>query len=131
MVIIHICFNSYLYRNTYLFSIISNRFRSDHNEDRSIDIIKAWLKRVTKKYHSVDFGYRSDAEKRYDEKSSTHWSEDRFADVIRLKQEALDKGRKMWADFVLVSRCFIFFIYLFSSFHLRDNAHHNLFKLVL
>ncbi|KXJ78978.1 glycosyltransferase 25 family member [Aedes albopictus] len=94
-------FFSYLEDQEYPKDRISLWIRSDYNEDRSIDITKAWLKRVSKKYHSVDFGYRSDAEKRPDEKSSTHWSEDRFADVIRLKQEALDKGRKMWADFVL------------------------------
>ncbi|XP_065085939.1 glycosyltransferase 25 family member [Ochlerotatus camptorhynchus] len=94
-------FFSYLEDLEYPKDRISLWIRSDHNEDRSIDITKAWLKRTTKYYHSVDFGYRSDEEKRFDEKSSTHWSEDRFADVIRLKQEALEKGRKMWADFVM------------------------------
>ncbi|XP_058460846.1 glycosyltransferase 25 family member isoform X2 [Malaya genurostris] len=80
---------------------ISLWLRSDHNQDRSIDITKTWLKKVSRYYHSVDFGYRSDEEMRPDEGSASHWSEQRFADVIRLKQEALDKGRKIWADFVL------------------------------
>ncbi|XP_062562342.1 glycosyltransferase 25 family member [Armigeres subalbatus] len=94
-------FFTYLEDQEYPKACISLWIRSDHNEDRSLDITRAWLKRTTKLYHSVDFGYRSDAENRPDEKSRTHWSEERFADVIRLKQEALDKGHKMWADFVL------------------------------
>uniref|UniRef100_A0A8D8E144 Glycosyltransferase 25 family member n=1 Tax=Culex pipiens TaxID=7175 RepID=A0A8D8E144_CULPI len=93
-------FFSYLESLDYPKDRIALWIRSDHNEDRSIEITKAWLKRTSRHYHSVDFGYRSDVERRPDERSSTHWSEERFADVIRLKQEALEKGRKMWADFV-------------------------------
>ncbi|XP_055592223.1 glycosyltransferase 25 family member [Uranotaenia lowii] len=93
-------FFSYLEDLEYPKDRISLWIRSDHNEDRSIDITKAWLKRVSSQYHSVDFGYRSDVELRPDEKSITHWSEQRFADVIRLKEEALDRARTMWSDYV-------------------------------
>ncbi|XP_053684624.1 glycosyltransferase 25 family member [Sabethes cyaneus] len=94
-------FFSYLESLDYPKDRISLWIRSDHNEDRSVEITKAWLKRTSKLYHNVDFGYRSDAKKRSDESSSTHWSEQRFADVIRLKQEALEKARFMWADYIL------------------------------
>ncbi|XP_055534935.1 glycosyltransferase 25 family member [Wyeomyia smithii] len=94
-------FFSYLESLDYSKNRISLWIRSDHNEDRSVEITKIWLKRTSRLYHSVDFGYRSDVEKRPDESSSTHWSESRFADVIRLKQEALDKARHMWADYIL------------------------------
>ncbi|XP_055624472.1 glycosyltransferase 25 family member [Toxorhynchites rutilus septentrionalis] len=93
-------FFSYLESLDYPKDRISLWIRSDHNEDRSIEITKHWLKKASRLYHSVDFGYRSDVGRRKDEESSLHWSEERFADVIRLKEEALNKGRKMWADYL-------------------------------
>uniref|UniRef100_A0A2M4ARY6 Putative glycosyltransferase 25 family member n=1 Tax=Anopheles triannulatus TaxID=58253 RepID=A0A2M4ARY6_9DIPT len=95
-------FFTYLEELDYPKDRLSLWIRSDHNEDRSIEITKAWLKRTTALYHSVDFKYRTEpAGKRESEKTYTHWTEDRFADVIRLKEEALQTARKMWADYVL------------------------------
>jgi len=33
-----------------------------------------------------------------------HWSEMRYDNVIRLRQEALDLARHRWSDYLLVSR---------------------------
>ncbi|XP_052872719.1 glycosyltransferase 25 family member isoform X1 [Anopheles cruzii] len=93
-------FFSYLEDLDYPKDRVSLWIRSDHNEDRSIDITKTWLKRCSSLYHSVDFKYRSEGGKRESEKSYTHWNEDRFADVIRLKEEALQTGRRIWADYI-------------------------------
>uniref|UniRef100_A0A182SEL8 Glycosyltransferase 25 family member n=1 Tax=Anopheles maculatus TaxID=74869 RepID=A0A182SEL8_9DIPT len=93
-------FFSYLEDLDYPKDRMSLWIRSDHNEDRSIEITKAWLKRTSTLYHSVNFKYRSEQGKRESEKTSTHWNEDRFSDVIRLKQEALQTARTMWADFI-------------------------------
>uniref|UniRef100_A0A182WR15 Glycosyl transferase family 25 domain-containing protein n=1 Tax=Anopheles minimus TaxID=112268 RepID=A0A182WR15_9DIPT len=93
-------FFSYLEELDYPKDRMSLWIRSDHNEDRSIEITKAWLKRTSSLYHSVDFKYRAEQRKRESEKTSTHWNEERFSDVIRLKQEALQTARMMWADYI-------------------------------
>ena len=38
-----------------------------------------------------------------DERGSHHWSEERFKNVIRLRQEALDKARAMNVDYLMVN----------------------------
>ncbi|KFB49662.1 Glycosyltransferase 25 family member [Anopheles sinensis] len=93
-------FFSYLEELDYPKDRVSLWIRSDHNEDRSVEITKAWLKRTTALYHSVDFKYRNEPQRRASEKTNTHWNEERFTDVIRLKQEALQAARNMWADFI-------------------------------
>ena len=38
-----------------------------------------------------------------DERGSHHWSEERFNNVIRLRQEALDEARAMKVDYLMVN----------------------------
>lgn len=80
------------------------RFRSDHNEDKTIDVLNEWLQKWSNEYHHVNVEYDNTTKRRDSETSQTHWSDERYLDVIRMKEEALNYGRKIWADYVLVSK---------------------------
>jgi hypothetical protein len=76
---------------------------TDHNEDNSREILEVWLSRAKNLYHSVHYQYDESEKMREGESNLTHWPEERFLDVIRMKEEALDHARNSWAEFVFVS----------------------------
>lgn len=78
------------------------RLRTDHNEDKTLLILYQWLAGWSGAYHNVDIEYENNT-RRESETSQTHWSTERYLDVIRMKEEALNYGRKIWADYVFVS----------------------------
>ena len=80
-----------------------HRFRSDHNEDNTIEIIDAWLNKVSNLYHEVNFKYESQPKIRQTEKTATDWPIERHKNVIDLKEEGLNYARQVWSDFVLVN----------------------------
>lgn len=82
---------------------VFHRFRSDHNEDNTVEIIETWLQKVSNLYHNINFKYEDQLKSRSTEKTATHWPVERHADVIQLKEEGLNYARQAWADFVLVS----------------------------
>lgn len=92
-----------IYKSKSVIHFFFLRIRSDHNEDNTIQVIDTWVNRTKDLYHSVDFKFKVNPKLRSDEDSFTHWSEQRFADVIRLKEEALVQAKQMWADYVFVS----------------------------
>lgn len=79
------------------------RMRSDHNEDETIEVLNQWLYTWSNAYHHVDIEYDNTTKRRESETSQTHWSNERYLDVIRMKEEALHYGRKIWADYIFVS----------------------------
>lgn len=87
------------------------RFRSDHNEDNTIEIVNTWLLEISAKYHHVDFKYTTSEKLRQTEQSPLHWPTERHLDVIRLKEEGLYVGRKNWADYIFVNYINIIFFY--------------------
>lgn len=87
-------------KRTYVF--LSNRFRSDHNEDNTIEILHTWLYKNSQSYHHIDVEYKDDEGRRPSEISPTHWPDERHVDVIAMKEEALQYARKIWADYVFV-----------------------------
>lgn len=93
-------FFSYLQDQDYDKKRISLWIRSDHNEDYSLDVLNAWLKIATGMYHSVSVEMKSEPQKREHETSPFEWTDERYRDVIRMKDEAFQKGRKMLADYV-------------------------------
>ncbi|XP_037784027.1 glycosyltransferase 25 family member-like [Penaeus monodon] len=75
--------------------------RSDHNQDRTIDILQDWLEDNRNKYHSVEEHLDQLGPKKYpDDKFVSDWSDERFDNIISMKEEALKKARGMWADFI-------------------------------
>lgn len=103
------------------------RFRSDHNEDNTLEVVYTWLYKWSNFYHGVNIEYEDEKTRRESEQSQTHWSDERYLDVIRLKEEGLNHARKAWADYVFV--CYLcyfntravylmifFFLFCFDSF---------------
>lgn len=80
-----------------------SRIRSDHNEDETGEVLNQWLYKWSKAYHHVDIEYDNTTKRRASETSQTHWSDERYLEVIRMKEEALNYGRKIWADYIFVS----------------------------
>lgn len=96
-------FLTYLEEQEYPKSRISLWFVTDHNEDNSREILESWLAKVRSSYHSIRYQFDDSGEKmRKSETNLTHWSHERFLDIIRMKEEALNYARRSWADYVLV-----------------------------
>lgn len=96
-------FLSYLEEQDYPKDRISLWMVTDHNEDNSQEIVELWLKRAGSLFHSVHY-QSDDSEKiRKGETNLTHWPEERFLELIRMKEEAFDYARRSWADYVFVS----------------------------
>lgn len=75
--------------------------RSDHNQDKTIDILLDWLQDNKHKYHSVDVHLDELGPIKYPgDKYVSDWSDERFNNIIGMKEEALKKARDMWADFI-------------------------------
>jgi len=80
------------------------RVRSDHNEDRTLEILKLWLSSVEGQYHSINAELLSSPPERLpEEKGPAHWPSSRFTHIIGLREEALVAARQMWADYIWVS----------------------------
>lgn len=74
---------------------------SDHNEDRSLELLEAWLAEYGPRYRSVHAVLNATSPPlRPDETSAIHVSPGRYRDVILLKEEALAEARRLWADHV-------------------------------
>lgn len=96
-------FLTYLEEQEYPKSRISLWLVTDHNEDNSREILETWLAKVRSSYHSIRYQFDDSGEKmRKSETNLTHWSHERFLDIIRMKEEALNQARRSWADYVLV-----------------------------
>ncbi|CAD7080575.1 unnamed protein product [Hermetia illucens] len=94
-------FLTYLEKLNYPKHRLSLWIRSDHNEDRSIEILQKWVNRTSSSYHSVDFEFDSQPGGYQNESSPTDWPKERFKHLIYLKNKALERAQKMWADFIL------------------------------
>ncbi|XP_037031591.1 glycosyltransferase 25 family member isoform X1 [Bradysia coprophila] len=93
-------FFTYLEQLDYPKERITLWFRTDHNEDNTVQIIETWLQKVSNLYHNVNFKFQDVPKSRSTEKTATHWPAERHEHVIRLKEEGLNYARQAWADFV-------------------------------
>lgn len=78
------------------------RIRSDNNIDGTIDVLNTWLNDHREEYHSIDLIFDDKSRGFEDEKGISDWSNNRFFHVIKLREEALNFGRRVWADFIFV-----------------------------
>lgn len=97
-------FLSYLEEQDYPKNRISLWLKTDHNEDNSQEILEIWLQRARNLYHSVHYQFDDSEKIRKGETNLTHWPEERFLELIRMKEDALDFGRRSWADYVFVRK---------------------------
>uniref|UniRef100_A0A8C4QF98 Collagen beta(1-O)galactosyltransferase 1 n=1 Tax=Eptatretus burgeri TaxID=7764 RepID=A0A8C4QF98_EPTBU len=71
---------------------------TDHNEDDTFAMLTEWVEEVRHMYHHVEI--RADHEY-MDALGPKDWSNGRYEQVMKLRQEALEFGRSLWADYVL------------------------------
>lgn len=100
-------FLTYLEEQDYPKDRISLWLVTDHNEDQSQEILEIWLRRARASYHSVHYQFDDSEKTRKGETNLTHWPEERFLELIRMKEAALDFGRRSWADYIFVSINFL------------------------
>ncbi|EEB12012.1 conserved hypothetical protein [Pediculus humanus corporis] len=82
--------------------------KTDHNVDKTVEIIETWISNVTNLYHSVNLTIDDGNHLQFDdEKGPTSWSLKRFKHLIELKEKALNVARENWADFIFVN-CDVF-----------------------
>ena len=76
-------------------------FVTDHNEDDSLEMLKHWMKVWETSYNEIRLEIRDPRKGEYDDTETVlSWSPKRYAHTLKLKQEALNKARKMWVDYV-------------------------------
>ncbi|XP_017007007.2 glycosyltransferase 25 family member [Drosophila takahashii] len=93
-------FLSYLERQDYPKKRIAFWLRCDHSNDDSIDLLRQWLEHSGELYHSVSYVFEPEEQSYANESSPYEWPASRFKHLIALKEEALQYGRDIWADFV-------------------------------
>ena len=69
--------------------------RSDHNRDATAALLRMWLADVADEYDSVNVDI-DDEIYRIGGGSPTEWTPERYARVIRLKEEALNAAREVF-----------------------------------
>ncbi|KAG5670382.1 hypothetical protein PVAND_000652 [Polypedilum vanderplanki] len=93
-------FLTYLEEQQYPKDRISLWLITDHNEDNSREILEVWLTKVKNFYHSINYQHDDSEKIRKGESNLTHWPEERFKDLIKMKEQALEYARQSWADYV-------------------------------
>ena len=87
------------------FVLVYYRIRTDHNEDNSGEILRAWAKDVeTHGYHSISVETIDSPPFRQSDQAESplQWTPKRFRHVIRLKEAAVTVAKKIWADYIWV-----------------------------
>ncbi|XP_066581684.1 glycosyltransferase 25 family member [Prorops nasuta] len=79
---------------------ISLWIRSDNNIDNTMEILEKWLQMVEKRYNSININLDKSSKGFDDETSISEWSHKRFSHVMKLREDALDHARKIWADYI-------------------------------
>ncbi|KAG5279233.1 hypothetical protein AALO_G00075540 [Alosa alosa] len=78
---------------------------TDHNVDNTTALLRDWLIKVQKSYHSVEWRPLEHPSSFQDEEGPKHWSNLRYAYVMKLRQAALESAREMWADYFMHIDC--------------------------
>lgn len=76
--------------------------RSDHNADNTLDVLKTWIDKNKNDYNLVDYVLDEDSREHTD--GLFEWSTEHFKHLIKLKENAISAARKMWADYIFVSK---------------------------
>nr|XP_027326948.2 inactive glycosyltransferase 25 family member 3 [Anas platyrhynchos] len=74
---------------------------TDHNSDNTTAMLREWLVAVGRDYHSVVWKEAEGPSAYPDELGPKHWSDKRYENLMRLKQEALSYAREQRAHYIL------------------------------
>lgn len=105
----------------YIYTTVKSfyRLRTDNNIDNTSGVIEEWINNVKQFYHKID--YKNTSQYNITDASTPYeWSNLHYSNVILLRQEALDKAREVWADYLMV-RCEIMYRHIIPS----HNHHWN------
>lgn len=76
-----------------------------------------WIASVEKSYHHI-YHELTASPSAADDRIPTNWTQERFKHIINLREEALNKGREIWADFVWVThRDFLSHIFYYLTIY--------------
>ncbi|MGH0182524.1 UNVERIFIED_CONTAM: hypothetical protein FKN15_009805 [Acipenser sinensis] len=78
---------------------------TDHNADNTTAVLREWLIGVQSLYHYVEWRPQEEPRGFEDEMGPKHWTNLRYAHVMKLRQAALTAAREMWADYILFLDC--------------------------
>ncbi|EFA00173.1 glycosyltransferase 25 family member [Tribolium castaneum] len=87
---------------------ISLWIRSDHNSDKTIEILRKWINAVKDEYRMISTEFVEENEGYPDESGPAHWTPERFNHVIDLRESSLNFARKIWADYYWTIDCDVF-----------------------
>nr|CAB3232784.1 procollagen galactosyltransferase 1 [Phallusia mammillata] len=74
---------------------------TDHNSDESAAMLEKWVNSVKSLYHDVQLE-EVETQWFYDnQQSNLDWTKERHKRMLMLRQEAIDKARQAWSDYVL------------------------------
>ncbi|KAG7174641.1 Glycosyltransferase 25 family member-like [Homarus americanus] len=74
--------------------------RSDHNIDKTIAILEDWLKYNKHRYNLCDIKLDKLTQHYPGDSKGTEWSDDRFNNIIQMKEEAMSLARHIWSDYI-------------------------------
>ncbi|KAH7977462.1 hypothetical protein HPB49_001746 [Dermacentor silvarum] len=94
-------FFGYLEQQSYPKSRISLWIYTDHNVDQTPEMVDTWAEAVSSEYHNVNVTSEDGDAFFPDEEGSQKWTAQRYWHVIRLREEAIQVARTLWADFIL------------------------------
>uniref|UniRef100_A0A8C5RT61 Cerebral endothelial cell adhesion molecule n=1 Tax=Laticauda laticaudata TaxID=8630 RepID=A0A8C5RT61_LATLA len=77
------------------------RCTTDHNVDNTTRMLQEWLSAVENRYRSIVWKSVEEPRSYPNELGPKHWTEARFEQMMRLKQEALAFARSQKADYIL------------------------------
>lgn len=103
-------FLGYLERLNYPKHRMSLWIRSDHNIDKTSEILKLWVAKEKNNYHKVDIEIDQTTDFFSDEDGVFDWSPQHFAHIIHLRESALEVARLSWADYLFFLDCDTFII---------------------
>ncbi|XP_062846901.1 procollagen galactosyltransferase 1 [Trichomycterus rosablanca] len=78
---------------------------TDHNDDNTTYMLRDWLINVQKLYHYVEWRPKEQPRAYDDEEGPKHWTNHRYAHVMKLRQAVLESAREMWADYLMMVDC--------------------------
>lgn len=78
------------------------RIQTDHNEDKTEQRLKEWMKHAKLMYRNVKLYSNSSEEVYVDSNGPNEWSISRYEHVAQLRQNALDEARAQGTDYLLV-----------------------------
>lgn len=66
-------------------------------------MVSTWVNASREFYNEIDFEYLEEPARRENETTMFDWPDQRFYEVIRLKEEGFGFAKRVWADYAFVS----------------------------